>query len=371
MGQLTMRHIQRIINIHCLLVLVAIPVAAQIKPSTANLSPSKLSEMSVSPLVPIPVFAPEKEITISNEAFSTNRTRPVAANGYLIATARMITPNRQDGVALTPLRTGQTQIFPFFLDGAELIRVESSTVTKDGNIILVGSHEASNFIAVLDISGNLKHVEDTQTYTPMRVCSAPDGSIWTFGQDTAAEATKVDYAMLQHRTASGKLLDQFLAHSSLHAEMPLNFHDQAPNSNFAAIACGNRSVAVYAGTGTEAYVWSEIDMPTRTFYQTIVPRIHDTRMTGLSLTGPNVAYMSTPTGLYRLFTIVVPANNNQHVSWWMHAGNGEDDALKVAGTVLGSDGGMMMHVKNGLPSEKTGVGQANGNAIRLCWTRIP
>jgi hypothetical protein len=364
-----MRRILGVFYISCLVVAAAVAAIAQIKPASVDVPGVTITEMPATPLVAKSVAVPAKTLPLSTEAFSPLRTRPAAANGYLISTARTLTPERKDAIALTSLSTGQTQVLPFYLEGAKQIRLESATVTKDGDIVLAGWHETSNFLATLDISGTLKHLEDTGSYTPMRVCSASDGSLWTFGQDSKADETQTDYAMLQRRTAEGKLAGSFLPKNSLHAKKPLNYHNQEPTSNFAALACGDESVATYVGIGTEAYVWSAIDTSTGKFYQTIVPRIADTKMTGLALTDANTAYMSTPDGLYRLMTIVVPANG-QHVSWWVHVGNAENDAAKTMGPLLGINDKYFVHFQsNGLLSKA--ARQGTSKPVTVQFTRLP
>jgi hypothetical protein len=349
---------------------VGVTAAAQSAPTRPPQAGLKnTGRMAPTEAAPARVGPPSRQVEVSPEGFATNRTRPVAANGYLIATSREFQndqPGRQDRLALTSLGTGLTEMLPFSIKGAKQIRLESSTVSSNQGIVVAGKYDDHNFIALANRGGRITSLIDTGEYEALRVCTAPDDSIWTFGQDSAAETGHKDYAMVQHRSPKGEVLGQYLPNSSLHAKGRMNYHTKTADANAAYLACGPASVAAYVGNGTLAYIWFEIDTVTGTTYQTLVPRVQNTIMTGLYLAGLNRAYISTPTGLFRLTTMDV-ANLPSPVSFWAPALS--SNGTLVLGTILGTDSGAAVHVSD-LPITKAAAAAADAKTKKTVYATI-
>jgi hypothetical protein len=337
------------------------PAAQANARNTGRMQPTEAAPARVGP--------PSRQVGVSTESFATNRTRPVAANGYLIATSREFANDqrdRQGRIALTSLGTGLTEMLPFSIKGAQQIRLESSTVSVNQGIVVAGRYDDHNFIALVNHGGNITRLVDTGAYAAVRVCTAPDDSIWTFGQDSAAEIAQKDYAMVQHRSPKGEVLGQYLPNSSLHAKARMNYHAKTPQANAAYFACGATSVAAYVGNGGLAYIWFEIDTTTGTTYQTLVPRVPNTIMTGLYVAGLNRAYMSTPVGMFRLTTMDA-AGVSSPISFWAPVVS--SSGAPVLGTILGTDSGAAVHVSN-LPITKAAAAAADAKAKTTVYATI-
>lgn len=355
------------------LLMVTLTSLTAVAQSTPKPSPKASAEnpgrMLPTPAASVAVGPPARQVSVSPEGMATTRTRPVAANGYLIATSREFTSDQQDKpdrLALTSLRTGRTDTLPFFIKGAKQIRLESSTVNKAQKIVMAGRYDDHNFIALVGQGGTVSRLIDTGAYGAVRVCTAADDSIWTLGQNSDTQTAKTDYSMLQHRSPTGELLGQYLSYSSLSAKTPMNYHAKTADANAAYLACGPTSVVAYVGTGSFAYVWFEVDTITGTVYRNLVPRIPNTIMTGLYVTGLNRAYMSTPTGLYRLITMDVKGLSSP-ISSWAPVLSSKGSLVKDA--ILGEDSGAAVHVPN-LPITKAVPAAADPQAPSTVYATV-
>ena len=205
-------------------------------------------------------------------AFSLQRSFPIISNGYLLAHKRTVTAEtHKDAVFVLTLKTRERRTIPFQLPGAFEIRLETAAVRANGNVLLGGSYTrsaddaaAATFVAELAQTGDLVARYDLANYLPERLCAAPDGGFWTFGQNFTQEHAGADYALLRRYSARGALVREYFQRSVLPAGVTLDY--TANSKNVALLACGDTSVAAYVGRGTPPkvnlaprFVWFEVN----------------------------------------------------------------------------------------------------------------
>ncbi|HUK18064.1 MAG TPA: hypothetical protein VLW65_16680 [Bryobacteraceae bacterium] len=229
-------------------------------------------------------------------AFSHNRSHPAISNGYLISFTRHPAVGRPIVFSLSALQDGKQETVVAPIQAAAF--VEDAAVTADGNIALGGSYRrtsdgaASNFLAEVSLNGNTVFSVDLGDYTPERVCVAPDGSVWTLGQQWPQESgrTPGDYAMLRRFNTAGALTDSYVPRNLFARAPALNFHHGA-NRTAAFLACGTDSVGVYVGAPNTSY-WSEVQISGGKETDSTVVTPPHARVTGLVLFGQRAVYAS-------------------------------------------------------------------------------
>lgn len=138
---------------------------------------------------------------------------------------------------------------------ATLIKINSAVRGSDGRIAVGGvlhdkDGHGSGFIALVASDRGSSQFVKTFPYIPYLVSLAPDGSIWTQGEEIIkgrAESPWVDesHGVLRHFDPKGKLMDSYIPHSSL---LPL---DAAQNLN--QLASSAKGVAWYSNQAQAYY----------------------------------------------------------------------------------------------------------------------
>jgi hypothetical protein len=204
-------------------------------------------------------------------------------------------------------------------------------------------------MALMDMSGKIAYLNDLNGYTPERVCSAADGSIWTIGQQWQEESSGQTYNLVRRYGSDGTLKGTYVPRPILPG-IALNFHPRGNvfgNSvNNARLSCGTESVGVYLGA--PLLVWFEISLNATTAQQWKVLPLKLVTMTGLELVSSKSVYGSFVTG---------PENANgagvRQIYKLTLAGNGIatwtpiPGATSVTGgpaTLVGRDGTSLVHL---------------------------
>src|SRR6202451_2688793 len=247
----------------------------------------------------------------------------LVSNGYLLTYLRDSGAHGVNPLRLVPLRDGKQQTVQLSLAQKD-VYIEDASVAPNGHVLVAGWYVRSsdgtqkNFFASLDPAGKDSYMIDAGRYTPERICGSADGSIWTFGQDNAAELSDPvqNYAMLRKFSVTGSPQGEFLDRSLLPNEIHVNLH-QAGRVTSGFLSCGDTSVGAYVGLqGTGVGYWAEIERSGTAVQLSRVAIISNFKISGLSLLGPNTVYASF-TGLggseRRLYTLSI--NGNGMASW--------------------------------------------------------
>src|ERR1700733_6501518 len=264
--------------------------------------------------------------------FSQMRTVPVVTNGYLLSFVRVAQSAPKD-VFLMSLADGSQKNVAVQAKGV----LTDVGMTMGGNVVFASlsasvSVDASSsagpfnasvggvggLVGSADSSGNTMFLTDTGVYSPFRVCSSSDGSVWTLGQVLGNEpnpaAIQGDTTNLIRRyTIGGTLRSSYVPRNSLPAQ-PMNL---APSgSTFgktvtgAFLSCGDTSAGAYIGRPFNT--WIEVDYSTGQAQSwSVVPvPIKTGRLDGLVLLGTNKVYASflMADGSNGLFQLILQGN---------------------------------------------------------------
>jgi len=304
-------------------------------------------------------------------------TKPLVANGYLVSHARTIRSNRLDDIAVTSLKTGDQAILPFWLENATEIRLESAGVTPGGHILLAGSYLRTsedaygvNFVSEVDLTGKIVATHDLREYTPERICSASDGTFWTFGQVWPMEDQEQDYSMLRRYSSSGALEHEYLPRATLGVHQPLNYHSQgaapggSPAVNQVYLACGDNSVAAYVGDGGPEFTWIEVNSRSGNSQTRSVARVRGLIVTGLALFSEHIAYASVAG---RRFYQLIQGQGDS--AGWVPISQPEATPPGPGATPANTDSSWLLLGRDGPDLVHVQVGTQLSSAPVLYWSR--
>lgn len=242
--------------------------------------------------------APWQQKTVSVTMFQ-GQTIPKIDHGYVLYSHRiLVSENQNEAIYLKSLADGTVRHPSFWLKGASVIWINDSAVESSDSLFVVGSYTRSadslpiNFIAKFDTEGQNFATIDMGTYEPELACVAPDGSVWTFGQDWSAERSDIPYSLLRNYSSKGRLLGSYLSSDTL-PPARLNFSTRlhqmggAPGRMF--LQCGKQSVGAYIGPVS---TWVEIDLSEKTSRVWQVDPPSSGIMTGLALLEKREVYCS-------------------------------------------------------------------------------
>jgi hypothetical protein len=226
------------------------------------------------------------------------RTLPATSNGYLLSVRPMIREeSSSDVIHLNSVTTGEESKLAFWLPDASVIWIADAAATSGGQVFVAGSflhvpdRVLHNFIATLDIAGDVLKTVDLGQYETARLCADTDGTVWTLGQDWGAEWDNVPYSMLRNYSSDGQLLSSYLPRKTLPVRtLALSRRLQptgAPGKTF--LRCGNESIGVYIGA---VATWVEVRRSDKIsqIWRTALPPASNVRLTGLALLGEHEVY---------------------------------------------------------------------------------
>jgi hypothetical protein len=230
---------------------------------------------------------------------SQGETRPKIDHGYILFSRRIIVDAIQrDAIYMKSLADGTERRPSFWLNGASVIWINDSAVASAEELLVVGSFSRStdgvliNFVAESDTGGRILTTIDMGTYEPELACVAPDGSLWTFGQDWSAERSDIPYSLLRNYSSTGRLLGSYLRSDAL-PPARLNFSTRLHRMGGARgrmyLQCGRQSVGAYIGP---VNTWVEIDLADKTSEVWHVNPPSAGIMTGLALLKKHEVYCS-------------------------------------------------------------------------------
>jgi len=118
--------------------------------------------------------------------FGSSTPLPQWDNGYLISREVESFQAGASNVRLYDTSGRLVRAASIWFPGATRVLIYSATATSDGRIIAGGTTEkqdgtASSFIARTDATGKIADVIQTKGFSPMNICEAPDGTVWSFG----------------------------------------------------------------------------------------------------------------------------------------------------------------------------------------------
>lgn len=288
---------------------------------------------------------------------------PEFSNGYLIWFPRQLATTNQTSFLLTNVADNTQRYVELSLDKAAAV-VEDASTTRSGTLLIAGSYvrsgSISNFLGTLDPVGTYSVSVDLGVYTPERICSTADGTIWTLGQEWSKElaAEPQDYAMLRSYSGDGTLRNYYLNRSALTVVASISLHRLGPPSVPAFLSCGDDMVGVYiALPGSGSGYWLEVQPSSGTSRSWTVPIIPDFRITGLTVTSQHIVCASFVgiNGDRRLYSLSL--NRHGSANWSELSLKDENPSRFVR--LLGSDGDYVVYVK--LPNQ-------SGSPI-IYWSR--
>src|SRR4029077_2543962 len=151
-----------------------------------------------------------------------DQTIPKIDHGYVVFSRRIIVNEIQhEAIYLKSLADGTERRPSFWLDGASVVWINDLAVASVDKLFVVGSFSRSadrvpiNFISESAVAGPTPTTIDRGTYEPELACVAPDGTVWTFGQDWSAERSDIPYSLLRNYSSKGRLLGSYLPSDSL------------------------------------------------------------------------------------------------------------------------------------------------------------
>jgi len=253
------------------------------------------------------------------------RSFPRLSHGYFIAIPRTLSQTSADNTILVTAADGSASYsiplpLVYVSPTAASLRLADAAVLPNLTLIVAGSYteptggpsKIGNFVATIDMVGNLKTTINLGTFLPERICAADDGTVWALGQVQSKEmVNNLKYDLMRHYTAAGAQLGSYLPRTTLAARWPLDFEPKSHGSaaqvaSLAYLTCGAQSVGAYIGA---ASTWFEIDELTGASREVTIDRPGTNAViTGLTLLASQSVYASialtgastAEPGLYKL-----------------------------------------------------------------------
>lgn len=129
---------------------------------------------------------PSSRRSIIHTTAGPSTASPDWDNGYLISRDVETFQAGDQNVRLYDSSGNQVVGASIWFPQAMRVLIYSATATPDGKIIAGGTVEklddtAASFIAMTDPAGKITNVIQTPAFGPLNICSAPDGTVWSFG----------------------------------------------------------------------------------------------------------------------------------------------------------------------------------------------
>jgi hypothetical protein len=303
-------------------------------------------------------FPPPWRQRVVSVSLSRGQTIPKIDHGYILFARHIIIGrSQQEAIYLQSLADDAVRRPSFWLKDASIVWVNDSAVSSSNEFFVVGSFARSadgatiNFMTESDVEGHVHATIDMGTYEPELACVAPDGSIWTFGQDWSAERSDIPYPMLRNYSSKGRLLGSYLPSESL-PPARLNFSTRLHRMGGARgrmfLQCGQQSVGAYIGPVS---AWVEIDLASRTTEVWQVEPPSRSIMTGFALLAKHEVYCSYAARNSVFVRGIFKLNLNQSTIATWEPIPGMVDYVSAAPdsapamTVIGADGPSLVYQK--------------------------
>jgi hypothetical protein len=233
----------------------------------------------------------------------------------------------------TGKRVREGRIWP---QGAGSVRIRRTAATRDGAILAGGwailkDGSTPGYIAKTDLRGNTVQSVLTGSFKPEQICEAPDGTIWSLGQNLRPhDGEEHDTSVVRHYSFEKGLLHGYLAEDTVKAQWNSDRPWFSPSGSY--LRCGKDKISVYLKF-TDEYV--EVD--TSSFelkrWKLDESAVEQGKAGGLAITedGQVYAYFSAygasgPHGLTGLFQI--KAKSGKSIA----------ELIPVAGSISFADG---------------------------------
>jgi hypothetical protein len=292
--------------------------------------------------------AAHRSVVFDSLPFSPGSTVPYWEKGYLISkiNVEISGPNRPV-VALydangAKVREASSVWFP----GSVRVAISNAAVTPDGRIMISGSAEKTDgtwasFIAWTNLVGTLVNVIQTNPFGPLLVCSAPDGTAWSFGY-----AKDPNEPILRH---FDPVKGQIAAHLP-RLSFPGRFSPaiNGGEGKHVYLRCSSEKLAIYSELADE---YLEMDYATETVQRWPIDRtVNDVRVDGFAVMESGDVYVvanhfSDQPGHFPMFQLQIdrPAGK---IRWLRVAGAaGNEMEPSQVRSLLGADHESLVYLK--------------------------
>jgi len=193
-----------------------------------------------------------------------------------------------------------------WFDGAVRVWISHAALTRNGQILASGgavtsSGQRARFIAKTDLRGNVTDTIRTDDFVPVMICSAPDGTVWSFGRELVDGRERPTTHMLRQYSFQKGLVASYLPRSSFDTKVSPVVHRGAQGSY---LDCSANKVVVYVAR-TNEYI--ELNYSDHMIRRWTVDAAHFRGfwMQGLAVTDSGAVYASAMqdgnwAGLYEL-----------------------------------------------------------------------
>ena len=161
---------------------------------------------------------------------------------HLLAWVGRPTPNRP-AVALYDAEGRFVRDAIVWFPHATAVTLTDAAVTSSAGIVVSGGAgneggSAALFIAAIDASGHMEKIIRTNTFVPTRICTADDGTIWSYGWDKAG----APYDMLRQFDFSTGELNSTLRRTTFPRRGFLYYGSVPPD---VALRCDHGKIVLY------------------------------------------------------------------------------------------------------------------------------
>ena len=168
---------------------------------------------------------PNRSTVFGQEAFSVSTVVPNWDKNYLISQESEVSSSKVPNVRLFDASGAMVRQASVWLPGAIKVALIDSAVTADGRIVasgvaIKGDGTRAYFIARTDLKGTVTNIVQTNPFHPRNICTAPDGTVWSFGGVSAENSAQAKgEALLRQFHFDKGLIKSHLSASSFDASL--------------------------------------------------------------------------------------------------------------------------------------------------------
>lgn len=217
-----------------------------------------------------PLSAPQKRVVFASDPFSAGSVVPYWDKGYLISITPIMVSSGTSSVRLYNSSGNKVRESALWFPGATTVYIISAAVTDEGNIIASGTAVKADgtrayFIAATDSSGNVTHVIQTNPFFPSEVCSASDGTVWSFGDlGTNSDLVPVDGDILRQFDFGKGLIHSHLPRSTFGKD-PFPPAQRRKDGQEVYFRCLSDRLVIYTGTADQYIEFDTVTASARRF----------------------------------------------------------------------------------------------------------
>jgi hypothetical protein len=225
--------------------------------------------------------------------FRLTAHRPNWAHGYFAQVTGETSPGKANAEQFD--REGQlvSEARIWFAEAVSIHLFDVSPL-RNGGVVAGGHAEttegSSSFLAHTDASGSPISLLYLQTFIPLRVCQANDGTVWVFGRDPNKEsANDLAYPLVRQYSFEEGLLSRYLPRDSVALRADAVAGGGGPNGSF--LICGEKHISLYLNQ-TNEYI--QIDPHTQSLQRWTMDMtpLAQAKVTGFAVTENGRIYAS-------------------------------------------------------------------------------